>query len=108
VQVHGHGQCTDCGSNVDPCCAGASAADDASSGGLGSAVAVPDPGLFARLFVRLGGAAATVTTESLLFALATAQDCDRDEARLLLEAGERIGLVVRIGDDCHRLRRSPP
>ena len=23
VQVHGHGQCADCGVNIDPCCGGA-------------------------------------------------------------------------------------
>ena len=32
VFVHGHGQCVACGGNTEPCCAGASAADEADGG----------------------------------------------------------------------------
>ena len=67
-------------------------------------MAEPDPGLFPRLFVHLGGPSATVTTEALLHAIVQSQDCDLDEARLVIEAGERVGLVVRAGEQFHRLR----
>lgn len=103
VFVHGHGQCVACGSNTEPCCAGASAADEA-DGGDSDAVFV-DPHLFATLFEQLGGASATVTTEALLFALVQREGSDLDTARLLLEAGERVGVVQRVGAACHRLRR---
>jgi hypothetical protein len=103
VHVHGHGQCQRCGTNTEPCCAGASAADEVLDVAMDQAV--PDPGLFPRLFLHLGGPDATVTTDSLLQAIVGNQQCDLDEARLVLEAGERIGLVVRVGDDWHRLRK---
>lgn len=102
VYVHGHGQCQRCGTNTEPCCAGASAGDEMPDAATDAAM--PDPGLFARLFQHLGGPSATVTTDSLLQAIVVHQQCDLDEARLVLEAGERIGLVVRVGDDWHRLR----
>lgn len=105
VFVHGHGQCGRCGTNIEPCCSGANAADEATTGGQCEAFA--DPGLFARLFLGLGGPSATVTTTALLHALVQSQDCDLDAARVLLEAGERIGLIVPVGDQFHRLRRSP-
>ena len=105
VFVHGHGQCGHCGVNTEPCCGGAAAASEVTDGGC--ELAVPDPGLFGRLFVGLGGPSATVTTDSLLHAIVQSQDCDLDEARLVVEAGERIGLVVRAGAGLHRLRRSP-
>jgi hypothetical protein len=101
VHVHGHGQCAHCGANTEPCCGGASAdevPDEATQ------AARPDPGLFPRLFLHLGGPDATVTTASLLQAIVQSQQCDLDEAALVLEAGERIGLIVRVGPDWHRLR----
>jgi hypothetical protein len=104
VFVHGHGQCSQCGVNTEPCCGGAAAQNEVTGG---CEAATPDPGLFARLFVALGGPTATVTTESLLHAIVQSQDCDLDEARLVVEAGERIGLVVRAGAGLHRLRRGP-
>jgi hypothetical protein len=103
VHVHGHGQCAHCGTNFEPCCDGADAEDEA-----GSATPIDtaaDPGLFARLFEHLGGAERTVTTEALLFALVQHLGTDLDDARLLLEAGERVGLVQPAGTSCHRLRR---
>lgn len=104
VFVHGHGQCAACRANIEPCCAGASVADEA-DGGENEALLV-DPNLFARLFENLGGKTATVTTDALLFALVQSQGSDLDTARLLLEAGERVGVVQRFSASCHRLRRA--
>lgn len=101
VAVHGHAQCQKCGANTQPCCGGASA-DEATAEGTHEAS--PFPGLFPRLFLRLGGPEATVADEALLHAIVQSQDCDLDEARLVLEAGERIGLIVPAGSGCHRLR----
>jgi hypothetical protein len=103
VFVHGHGQCVACGTNTEPCCAGASALNEV-DGGAEDAPFV-DPQLFERLFAQLGGAKATVTTDALLFALVQSQGSDLDTARLLLEAGERVGVVQRVGENCHRLWR---
>jgi hypothetical protein len=102
VPVHGHGQCERCGTNIEPCCTGANAFDEAA---VTAAIdVVPDPHLFARLFDQLGGRSATVTTETLLFALVQRLGTDLDDARLVLEAGERLGLVVPAGTGLHRLR----
>ncbi len=98
VRVHGHGQCGHCGTNFEPCCAGA---DATLTSGISTAV---DPGLFARLFEQLGGAKVTVTSEALLFALVQHLGTDLDDAQLVLEAGERVGVVQRGGTNCHWLR----
>ena len=103
VQVHGHGQCARCHTNIGPCCGGADAASEAAvADGIDTA---PEPHLFADLFTHLGGAQATVTTESLLFALTQRLGTDLDDARLVLEAAERVGVVLPAGAGCHRLRR---
>ena len=104
VQVHGHGQCANCGTNFEPCCAGADAADEA--GSTTEVNVAEEPRLFARLFAQLGGVKATVTTESLLFALVQRLGTDLDDAKIVLEAGERIGIVQQAGAGCHRLRRN--
>ena len=104
VQVHGHGQCSNCGTNIEPCCAGADAAEEA--GSTTTVNAAEGPQLFAQLFVQLGGAEATVTTEALLFALVQRLGTDLDDAKIVLEAGERIGIVQRVRAGCHRLRRN--
>ena len=104
VQVHGHGQCSNCGTNIEPCCAGADAAEEA--GSTTTVNAAEGPQLFAQLFVQLGGALATVTSEALLFALVQRLGTDLDDAKIVLEAGERIGIVQRVGAGCHRLRRN--
>ncbi|MBL8752242.1 MAG: hypothetical protein JNK15_02990 [Planctomycetes bacterium] len=101
VPVHGHGQCERCGTNIEPCCSGANAFDEAAA--TAAIDAVPDPQLFARLFAQLGGPAATVTTDALLFALVQRLGTDLDDARLVLEAGERLGLVTREAPGRHRL-----
>ncbi len=106
VQVHGHDQCARCHTNIGPCCGGADAANEAAtSDGI---EAGPDPRLFADLFAHLGGSAAVVTTESLLFALTQRLGTDLDDARLVLEAAQRVGVVVPFGPDCHRLRADSP
>ena len=33
VRVHGHGQCPHCGTNIEPCCAGANALGEAATEG---------------------------------------------------------------------------
>ena len=102
MRVHGHGQCPHCGNNVEPCCTGANAQDEAAAT---TDVAIePDRQLFPRLFAQLGGLGVTVTSEALLFALAQRLATHLDEARLVLEAAERLGIVVCAGEALHRLR----
>jgi hypothetical protein len=102
VYVHGHGQCSNCGNNVEPCCTGANAADEANA--TPTIEAAPDPSLFPHLFEQLGGTAATVTTDALVFALTQRLGTDLDDARVVIEAAERLGVVQRVGSACHRLR----
>jgi hypothetical protein len=100
--VHGHGQCGRCGTNIEPCCSGASAADEAAV--TDRIDTEPDPGLFARTFLHLGGPVVTVTVEALRFALAQRLGVDLDEAGLVIEAAERTGLIVPTGVGLYRLR----
>lgn len=96
VHVHGHGQCARCGTNVDPCCAGASALDEVdASGGNGCRLA---PELLPRLFDQLGGRTATVTQQSLLLALAQALDAPLDEARMVMRTAHELGALHLEGD----------
>ena len=103
--VHGHGQCLACGTNVDPCCTGDTGNDAATTTRRepGTGPGDTPPALFPLLFQRLGGERATVTTDALLFAMTQRLDCDLDEARLVLEAAERIGLVRTQAPGLHRL-----
>ncbi|MCA8953168.1 MAG: hypothetical protein KDE27_26895 [Planctomycetes bacterium] len=101
VHVHGHAQCTVCGSNVEPCCDGAAAASEADHDALAPLHA--DPELLPRMFDRLGGRSATVTRDALVFALTEHLDADVDTARLVLEAAERTGVVVANVSGCYRL-----
>ena len=104
--MHGHGQCRTCGTNVEPCCAGDSG-DDAASRAADGAGASAAPQLFPSLFDRLGGRGVTVTTEALLYALSQRLASDLDEARLVLEAAERVGVVVSPAAGLYRLRSRP-
>ena len=104
IPVHGHGQCARCGTNIEPCCSGASAADEAAA--TPGIAAAPDPGLLARTFLQLGGPSVTVTFDALRFALAQRLGVDLDEAALVIEAAERTGLLVPTGKDLYRLRSS--
>lgn len=104
VPVHGHGQCERCGTNIEPCCSGANAAEEA--GATPGIDTGPDPGLLARTFLALGGPEVTVTGDALRFALAQRLGTDLDDARLVLEAAERVGLVVPVPGDLFRLRSS--
>jgi hypothetical protein len=104
IVVHGHSQCARCGTNIEPCCSGASASDEAAvagdiQGGL-------DPDLFRRTFVQLGGTTATVTRASLQFALAQRLGVDLDSAQLVIEAGVRLLALVPVRGDGYRLRSS--
>jgi hypothetical protein len=103
-QVHGHGQCARCGTNIEPCCSGASAEGEAAAtSGIDTG---PDPGLLARTFLHLGGPSVTVTSDALRFALAQRLGVDLDEAMLVIEAAERTGLIVPSGPGLYRLRSS--
>ncbi len=87
---------------MTPCCGGADPATEAgSSRGVPTG---PDPSLFARVFAELGGDDATVTTDALLFALVQRLGTDLEDAKIVLEAGERTGVVAAAGRGCHRLR----
>ena len=102
--MHGHEQCASCGTNIGPCCAGA---DPASEADTTSAVgAAPAPELSAQIFDPLGGRDATVADDALLFALVQRLGHDLDEARVVVEAAERVGILVAAGRGAHRLR--PP
>jgi len=61
------------------------------------------PTLFPTLFENLGGATVTVTTEALLFALSNRLGSDYEEARLVLTAAERIGIILTEVPGRHRL-----
>lgn len=99
VHVHGHGQCSVCHTNVEPCCAGAGDEAD-TTGGVGAPFA---PQLFERVFERLGGTAVTVTTDALLHALVEFLDADLEQAAAVLQAGERVGKISAAGPGRHRL-----
>lgn len=96
VHVHGHGQCSNCGTNVDPCCSGASPESEASVP-RGEAPPV-DRSALRRAFEEAGGADATVTASAFLFALARVLDVPLDEAAAAMEAAIDLGLVLRHGD----------
>jgi len=108
VHVHGHGQCLTCNTNIEPCCTGDSANDaaaqthrDAGSDRVPQSTA---PQLFPTLFDTLGGRTVTVTTDALLYALSNRLDCDYQDARLVLEAAERVGIVRTNRPGLHRLQ----
>lgn len=94
VHVHGHGQCSVCGTNVDPCCAGASPESEAR---LPEGQAPPiDRGALRRAFEEAGGAQATITEAAFLFALGRVLDVSLEEGRVALEAAAELGLVRRL------------
>lgn len=78
VHVHGHGQCGLCGTNVEPCCSGASAASEVAE--RGSDGTIVDKDLLPRVFAELGGVRATVTESSLVLALARTLAVSLDDA----------------------------
>jgi len=86
---------------VTPCCGGADPATEAAATRV--VASGPDPSLFARVFAELGGEHATVATDALLFALVQRLGTDLDDAKILVEAGERTGAIVAAGRGCHRL-----
>jgi len=103
VHVHGHGQCITCNTNVEPCCAGDNANDAASKSQTSERTNMA-PQLFVALFDGLGGRSVTVTTEALLYALSNRLACNYGEARLVLEAAERVGIVQTRAPSLHRLK----
>jgi len=101
VQVHGHGQCSQCGSNVEPCCAGAGPDDASATADMPEFDA--DPELFERLFVRLGGEGVTVTGEALRFSLAQWLGTGLEEAGVVIEAGVHVGKLAVAAPGTYRL-----
>ena len=103
VRVHGHGQCADCKTNIEPCCAGDNA-NDAACNTMGSAVKNTGAQLFPSVFDSIGGPQATVTTDALVFGLCTRLGSDYDQAKALIEVAERIGILLTKPPGVHRLR----
>ena len=92
VHVHGHGQCLSCNTNIQPCCAGDSTNDAGRQCQTKAGTdAAPQPG--APACAPPGGSDATVTTDALLFVLMNRLGSDLDEARLVLEAAEKVGII---------------
>lgn len=87
VQVHGHGQCSFCHTNVDPCCSGADAANEIDAAASRQR-AVAEQQL-SRVFAHLGGAEVTVTREALTLGLANGLGLSLDEAQQIIVAGLR-------------------
>jgi len=104
VHVHGHGQCSQCGTNVEPCCSGASPEEPMASG---VTAILPDPDLFNRLFDALGNPKATHSEAALRHGLVQRLACDLDVAQLLLDAGQRLGLLARHAGGYRLLRAKP-
>lgn len=101
MHVHGHGQCARCGSNVEPCCAGAG---DEAELALPLPVPAAEPALpLPALFAALGGRDLTVTQDALVHAVCCQLGCDRLAAceRLLHEVA--AGRLQRIGHGWFRL-----
>ncbi len=105
VQVHGHGQCGRCGTNLAPCCGGASA--DAEVDEPGPRATQIDPMVFVRLFGQLGGTDRTVTKACAVQALARALDTALDDAQIVIDAGLALGHIVATADTL-RLAVPPP
>ena len=91
VFVHGHGQCANCGTNVDPCCSGADPGSEALA--PGERAQPVDASMLKRVFAELGGIDATVTEPAVLFALARALDAPLDEARAVMDAAVGLGML---------------
>ena len=105
VRVHGHGQCSFCHTNVDPCCSGADAANEVHD-------EREDPPVVAqqqlrRVFGQLGGPSATVTREALRHGLASALRVPLDEAEQVLASGLRAQRLVVSGAGLRLARRTP-
>ncbi len=94
VHVHGHGQCARCGTNLEPCCGGADALDEAGEGGSSWQLG---PDLLQRVFEQLGSVGRSVTADSLRLALARALDASLQHADDVLELAVRLGRLVRTG-----------
>ena len=103
VRVHGHGQCATCKTNIEPCCSGDNT-DDAACKNRGQEINNSGLHLFPRVFDAIGGRKATVTTEALIFGLNTRLGTTYDEARALIEAAERIGIIVTKAPGLQRLQ----
>ena len=101
VHVHGHGQCANCGTNVEPCCGGAANGDAQVDGGAPELEA--DPQLFVRVFAQLGGAGATVSGDALRFALAQWLGIDLDAAAVVIDAGVHTDKLVAASVQAFRL-----
>ena len=102
MQVHGHGQCATCGTNIQPCCAGDSGNDAGSCAKVSAAVEVA-PGWLEDVFDHLGGPEATVTSDALLLALGARFGSDLAATKQMLGRAVRQGALVTIAPGQHRL-----
>ena len=107
VHVHGHGQCSHCNTNVDPCCSGADAANEIHEAQHRSADLPAD--WFLRVFANLGGSDAAVTAEALRQAVANALGITLAEADQILTDGLRRNRLVTSGSGiCVAQASGPP
>lgn len=106
IHVHGHAQCSNCGINIEPCCDGAAAGGEIAEQALAPLRA--DPGLFRRLFTRLGGETVTVTENALSFALVEQLSTDVQTARDIIAVGVQIGQLQSAGAGLFRCADQPP
>lgn len=83
--VHGHGQCTACGSAIEPCCEGAGEELDEPGSDR-----PPPPARVAELLAARG---VSLTRDALLWEICARTGCSYDAARRALEAAERLRLV---------------
>ncbi len=86
VRVHGHAQCPVCGTNVEPCCAGAG--DEVDSGDAGGCAGDIDTLL--QVLQELGG---VTTGEDLLNRFAMRSASSLVDGERALEIARRRGLV---------------
>ena len=89
VHVHGHAQCPHCGTNVEPCCAGAG--DEIDPGEAGGRPAEVETLL--ALLHELGGA---TSREALLNRFAARTGTSLADGERALEMGRRRGLLVAL------------
>lgn len=101
MHVHGHGQCLQCGTNVEPCCGGAAPGDAGDAPGDGSLDV--EPQLFRRLVAQLGGEDATITAASLEQGFVQRQGSDLEEARAVIALAVRLGKLTAPGEGLLRL-----
>lgn len=97
VEVHGHGQCAACGTNVVPCCTGAG--QEADAGERGGLATLPD------LLAVLEEGGGTLQRDDLLNRFAQVTGCTWEDGEALLRAGVHRGVLTHGPDDLVALSR---